>query len=641
MIDLVMKEACTGCAACAASCPFEAISMMQDEEGFFYPQIDAVKCTDCGLCKRICPIYKDNTGTDKKSHKAFAAKLKQNDEVLKSTSGGAFYAMACRVIEGGGVVWGAAFENDFVVNHIEAHTIEELGRLRKSKYVQSNIAGVYKKIKQQLESGQKVLFSGTGCQIAGIKSFLRKEYENLCTIEVFCAQVFSPLLWSEYIKELEKLSGSKLSSFDFRYKQKPQEHLNDVGIAVPGWKRACYKMVFENGNEIVLPWDESALANAYTNNLIMRKSCSECKFKLFDKATADLTIGDFWGCENHESTKHCFDEKGVSAIVAHTDKGEQLLNTAQDDLIIEQVDLNIVATGNPSVVNPEKPHPNRDKLYQSFVANRSANGMKGSLNSLIKENLGYLANKTNEAYSIGLFGGYNTRMAILMLCMASSSALAWQYSNSNMMSLMDEAVELPDAINLPTNPFRAQMLQADFDKTFAKNLGKNNKDDSRNYLVLDFSEERFENVIWDGHYITKSDALSDTNYLSIENMNNSVSITEEEWEKACLKFIDTLNVGYKPEQVILVKAYLSERYELVDGEYQYFENVEQIRRINETLQKRYDFFAAHYPTANIIEVNDNTVCYCDGHHKHGVLPCHMNKNYCRALASEMLKCFVK
>lgn len=638
MIDLLIKDKCTGCSACEAICPHHAITMSQDEEGFLYPQIYPESCTECGVCKMICPIYQETSKVNEDQLKAFSVKLKNQDEMLKSTSGGAFFALACYVIMSGGIVWGAAFTEDFTVRHIAAHTMEELERLRKSKYVQSDISQVYKPLREQLEAGRMVLFSGTGCQIAGIKNYLRKEYSNLFLVQVFCAQVFSPLLWEKYIEELEFHAKSKLVEFDFRFKQNPESQKNEIGIAVPGWKRACYRIRFENGEEVILPWANSALANAFTNNLVMRKCCETCTFKLFDDLKVDLMIGDFWGCENYEETKELFDERGVSAVVSYTEKGDMLLRTI-DSLEINPVNIKLIAQGNPSVVYSEKPHPNRDKFYAEFATINGNQEQPLMPCQIIKNNLGYLANITEEAFQIGLLGGYNTRVAIIMLCVASPSTLSWQYCNSNIMSIVDRPVKVPVEIGLPANPFREQMLRADFEKSFEEQLLENDIHNAQNYLVIDFLEERFENILFQGHYITNSDALRDAELTAVKDLFTDASYTETDWEKSCLKFIDILKRSYSKERVILVKAFLSEKFESIDGEYAYFPNLEQIRSINEKLRVRYEFFIMNHGTDHVIEIKDEKLTYCAGTHKHGVQPCHMNVNYCRALAKELADCF--
>ena len=215
---LSVGKNCCGCNACEQVCPKKCIIFTRDKEGFMYPQIDHDICVDCGVCLRHCPIAGDiKTG---KNPEVFAAKFNDPDVVFKSTSGGVFMALAFFVLNKNGVVFGCAYDENLVAKHIAVEDKKELKRLQSSKYVQSDTKDVYTKVKTALVQDRYVLFSGTGCQVAGLKAFLGKDYEKLITTDIICHGVVSPLLFEKYIDYMGKKLGGKLSDYNFRSKEK-------------------------------------------------------------------------------------------------------------------------------------------------------------------------------------------------------------------------------------------------------------------------------------------------------------------------------------------------------------------------------------------------------------------------------------
>ena len=236
MINIKVKQDCCGCSACMQICPKQSITMVTDNEGFLYPEVNNTTCIDCGLCEKVCPVLNQNDGSQ--PIEVYAAKNNNEQIRLKSSSGGIFTLLAEKIIAEGGVVFGAKFNTDWSVVHSYTETIDGLEDFRGSKYVQSSIGDNFLKAKQFLTDGRKVLFSGTPCQIAGLKHFLRKEYDNLLTIEVVCHGAPSPRVWKDYLEyRKERVYKKGKNTVSLSQNEMPQI----VGIAfrdkTNGWQK--------------------------------------------------------------------------------------------------------------------------------------------------------------------------------------------------------------------------------------------------------------------------------------------------------------------------------------------------------------------------------------------------------------------
>lgn len=324
MIDIKEKKDCCGCGACVQRCPKSCISMREDKEGFLYPEVNKEMCIDCGLCEKVCPVI--NQSEERKPMAVYAAKHKDERIRLASSSGGVFTAIAESVIDDGGVVFGAKFDKDWSVIHGYTETKEELAAFRGSKYVQSRIGDSYKDAEALLKTGRKVLFSGTPCQIAGLKRFLRKEYDNLLTVDFICHGVPSPGVWREYLKEeTARQCGGKNSVLSH-----PKDNLGDVRIENIsfrdkrlGWKKYSFALTLSvpNGqgakNTVLLSesLDKNIFLRGFLADLYLRPSCHACPAKKF-KSGSDVTIGDFWGVQN--VMPEIDDDKGVSALMVNS-----------------------------------------------------------------------------------------------------------------------------------------------------------------------------------------------------------------------------------------------------------------------------------------------------------------------------------
>lgn len=318
MIRIIDKQDCCGCHACASVCARHSITMQEDNEGFLYPKVDTSTCTDCGLCEKVCPVI--NQSEPHKPLKVYAAKNNNEEIRLQSSSGGIFTLLAEKVIDEGGVVFGAKFDKDWNVIHSCADTKDGIAAFRGSKYVQSTIGNTYTEAREFLKQGRKVLFSGTPCQIAGLKKFLRKEYDNLLTVDVVCHGVPSPKVWSMYLSEIcskvqkashtaKKNITSKndiIQTINFRYKN-------------PSWNNYSICITYKQGiPQYCMNANKDPYMQAFLKDITLRPSCYSCYAK-GGTSHSDIKICDFWGVE--KVMPECDVEKGVCGIIIYTKKG--------------------------------------------------------------------------------------------------------------------------------------------------------------------------------------------------------------------------------------------------------------------------------------------------------------------------------
>lgn len=309
MIKIADKHNCCGCSACAQRCPKQSITMHEDEEGFLYPDVNTETCIDCGLCEKVCPCL--NLLEPNGPIVSYTAK--NTDEQIRSTSssGGIFTPIAESIISAGGVVYGARFNDQCEVHHAKAETKDELKTFRRSKYVQSRIGSTYKEIETLLKEGRKVLFSGTPCQVAGLRNFMRKDYDNLITLDIVCHGVPSPKIWREYVAQL------------------PMEGVADILFKdkSTGWRGYSFALKNADGKTLYIEQaSKNKYLSAFSRNLTLRPSCFNCPAKL-GRSHSDITLADFWGVEKIHPNMD--DNKGTSIVLCNTDKGKKLVGSLQ------------------------------------------------------------------------------------------------------------------------------------------------------------------------------------------------------------------------------------------------------------------------------------------------------------------------
>ena len=369
MINITDKKDCCGCNACVQRCPKQCITMQADNEGFLYPIVDTETCIDCGLCEKVCPVI--NQEEAQKPIKVFAAYNKDEEIREQSSSGGIFTLLAEETIKKDGVVFGVKFNKDWMPEFGYAETVEDIAPFRGSKYVQAIVGNAYKQAEEFLKAGREVLFSGTPCQIAGLKRYLRKEYSNLLTVDIICHGVPSPKVWEMYLKD----TCSKL------LKSTPDEKIQSVSPVgetykscieaisfrskITGWKKYSFllKQNFSTCDEkntfvFTEQFGKNNFMRAFLSDTILRPSCYACPAKQ-GKSHSDITIADFWGIDIADPTFD--DDKGCGAIFINTFKGEALYPISQT--IYKEKSFNEVIAYNSAYYQSCKPHPNRKKFF--------------------------------------------------------------------------------------------------------------------------------------------------------------------------------------------------------------------------------------------------------------------------------------
>lgn len=341
------KELCCGCNGCKEICPKNCISMIEDKEGFIYPHINLELCINCNMCKKVCPMIDANDIFNKNLH-AYAAFNNNDDIRLNSTSGGIFTELAEYVLKENGVIIGAKYDKDMEVIHGFASSREEYEQLRGSKYVRSNIEGIYCEIREVLKKGTIILFIGTPCEIAGIKKYLRKDYDNLILCDIVCHSNPSPKVFRKYIEHLEHKNDSKIVNIVLRNKEK-------------GWHNPTVKVRFENKSEFSEDYYKNYYIQGFGMGLFSRPCCHECPFTGTDRV-GDITIGDFWGIDKFDKTMD--DNKGTSLLLLNSLKAERIFDKIKVNLKYKEVNIESAFKYNHK--KPSVPDINRDKFFREL-----------------------------------------------------------------------------------------------------------------------------------------------------------------------------------------------------------------------------------------------------------------------------------
>jgi len=348
---LATKDTCTGCAACGNICPKQAIQMKPDSLGFIVPEIDSDKCIDCGLCEKACPIVNGRLDELKNPESERCYAFWSDRYRTSSSSGGAFSAIASGILQAGGIVYGASWTAEFVCGHISIEQIADLPKLQGSKYLQSAIGYVFKEIKTHLDQGRKVLFTGTPCQVGGLKSFLRRDHDNLTCIDIVCHGVPSNAIFQSYIEKLKQEYPEYRDETGFQFR-----HRRAWGIAPRTTPQNSRRVLTGVPNLYMLAFEKS---------LFFRRCCYDCQFNGLQRV-GDITLADFWGI-NKSGTPFRHDvTKGVSLVIPNSSKGENLLNRL-DEVFMEQRDLAMAARHNDNLLHSSPLKPERESVISDFI----------------------------------------------------------------------------------------------------------------------------------------------------------------------------------------------------------------------------------------------------------------------------------
>lgn len=350
MIDRLSASECVLCGSCGDACPVSAISFTKDYLDFRYPQIDAAVCTQCNLCEKACPVLNLREADPQAQHRVYAAQNPDGEIRRRSTSGGIFRGLAAAILDQGGYVCGAVFEDHFRVRHLVSNRQEDIDAMMGSKYAQSDLTGVYQEIRKLLRADQLVLFTGCPCQVAGLHQFLGRAWDNLITAEVICHGVPSQTMFQSYLQLQEQKYRAKAETISFRDKKY-------------GWHRSAVRIQFANGVEYCMPITADAYMKGFLGGIYLKESCYDCRFKEFSSGS-DLTLGDFWGVEARRPELD--DNIGLSAVIANSEKGAQLLHRCGMDLWDDQLDA--VIRYNRNLMVPTKRSPERDTFYTDAKA---------------------------------------------------------------------------------------------------------------------------------------------------------------------------------------------------------------------------------------------------------------------------------
>lgn len=351
MIQLTNPNQCCGCTACESICGHKAITMQPDALGFLYPQVDQEKCTECGLCEKVCAFHANyDTSLNLAKPEAYAARHKNMAEIETSRSGAAFIALSDWILEQGGVVYGAGYADHFRVVHKRATTKEERNEFKGSKYVQSDLNNTFKQVKQDLKNGLYVLYSGTPCQTSGLLSYIGNRLrEKLYIIDIVCHGVPSPYIWRDYLSYLEKKEGKKITAVNFRDKQKF------------GW--AAHRESFKFNDTQIHTYNYK-----FYSPIALREACGICPFANTIRPS-DITIADFWGWEKTDSEFNK-DDKGCSLVLCNTEKGKVWFDSVKKEMNYIKTELEKCMQPNmsrPSSLHNQRLAFRKDYQKRGFV----------------------------------------------------------------------------------------------------------------------------------------------------------------------------------------------------------------------------------------------------------------------------------
>ena len=352
MINITDKTKCTGCSACVNVCPKSAIDFCDDRAGYRYPVVDETKCVNCSLCEKVCPIINPVDVSDNFNEPIVKAAWNLDKEIrINSTSGGVFSAIADSFIENGGFVVGAEYTEDFGIRHIVISDKDKIRQIRQSKYAQSDLGDIFKAIKNLLNTGDKVLFCGSPCQVAGLKKYLFKDYQNLFLVDFICRGIISQKIYKNYLESVERHTNSKITKVHFKNKDF-------------GWNQFSTKLSLSNGDEYHKDrYHDEYMVGYLKYNLYLRPCCHDCQFKTLPRI-ADLSLGDFWGIANSDKTLD--NDQGTSVVLINSEKGLKYFDGLSEMLFSTDSSIEQVVKGNSCLLNIAPKGEYSEYFYKHF-----------------------------------------------------------------------------------------------------------------------------------------------------------------------------------------------------------------------------------------------------------------------------------
>ena len=352
MINISDKTKCTGCSACVNVCPKSAIDFCDDQAGYRYPVVNEAKCVNCSLCEKVCPIINPVDVSGNFNEPVVKAAWNLDEEIrVNSTSGGVFSAIADRFIENGGFVVGAEYTEDFGIRHIVISDKDKIRQIRQSKYAQSDLGDIFKAIKNLLNTGEKVLFCGSPCQVAGLKNYLFKDYQNLFLVDFICRGIISQKIYKKYLESVERHTNSKITKVHFKNKDF-------------GWNRFSTKLSLSNGDEYHKDrYHDEYMVGYLKYNLYLRPCCHDCQFKTLPRI-ADLSLGDFWGIANSDKTLD--NDQGTSVVLINSEKGFKYFDGLSEMLFSTDSSIEQVVKGNSCLLNIAPKGEYSEYFYKHF-----------------------------------------------------------------------------------------------------------------------------------------------------------------------------------------------------------------------------------------------------------------------------------
>lgn len=386
MEQILEKNKCTGCSACMNICPKSCIEMTRDEEGFEYPVINQDACVDCKLCQKTCPIINRWNMVDVYDEPEIYAAWSPNIAIrLESTSGGIFTELARGILAEGGYVCGARYNENFGVEHFIINDEEGLNALRQSKYVQSRVGYIYRDIEKLLKEDKKVMFVGSPCEVAGLASFLKKDYENLVLVDFVCRGTNSPKAYESYITFIEKKYKSKIKRVWFKNKKY-------------GWNRFATRIELENGKVYTKDRYSDCYMRGYLErNLFIRPSCETCNFKEIPRKS-DISLADFWGIGKYDRALDT--DQGTSLVFINSSRGKSCFVNILHNIIYKREKLEHALEGNGCILNSVKLNSRRETFYKALNEKDFYEAIKPFLKRGKRESLGVIKKKIKRALKI-------------------------------------------------------------------------------------------------------------------------------------------------------------------------------------------------------------------------------------------------